>query len=468
MDYRNDILKEARKFHEQRLIQTGKMKEKELYLKALQKENQIESIAFEIEMHPESGSVQVPNSIVLYDKIKNNRKASILIKQGTSLSIQQKEIDKRPSKLKQEELSSNPEFNLNSIPINLGFKVSYREYSCSFLLRSQSKNDIRIYRLIIIVHPKIVHAKLEFRIPIGEEIKQEIPFTNNSEKDWQFIVKQNFTQDRNIPIFFGGKDFIVRKRATNSYAIMFRPVSISRIDSKLILTNNQTNEVFEYELVGVGDEPLAKDNIIMDCIAKNTTSKTIEVVNPYKDRAITYIVETTLINPDGPPSFTIPPGKSFKYVLSVAPALGGLYTGSITFSEQEDKSKFVWYTVLLKTDRPKCEKTIDLNTYVRKSVVFDIELANPLRERITFEIAIEGEGLHGANSFTLEPKQSGIYELAFLPLKAFKGKGSIAFMQEQLGKPIIQKQKLQKLIKEIKLINVNPILYCFMQKNDKY
>lgn len=432
LDYRNETLKEARKFHEQRLIQTGKMKEKELYLKALQKENYIESMAFDIEMHPESGSVQVPSSIVLYDKIKTNKKGSALVSQTTNVSIQQKEIDRRPSKLKDD--TANNEFNLNSIPINIGFKVAYREYACSFILRSQSKNDIRIYKLIITVHPKIVHAKLEFHIPIGEEIKQEIPFTNNTDKDWQFLVKQNFTQDRNTPIFFGGKDLIVKKRATNNYAITFRPVSISRIESKLILTNNQTNEVFEYELIGAGDEPLAKDNIIMDCIAKNTTSKTIEVVNPYKDRAVTYVVETTLINPDGPPSFTIPPGKSYKYVLSVAPALGGLYTGSITFSEQEDKSKFVWYTVLLKTDRPKCEKTIDLSTYVRKSVVFDIELANPLRETITFEIAIEGEGLHGSSSFVLEPKQSGVYELAFLPLKSFKGKGSIAFMQESLGK----------------------------------
>ena len=33
----------------------------------------------------------------------------------------------------------------------------------------------------------------------------------------------------------------------------------------------------------------------------------------------------------------------------------------------------------------------------------------------------------------LMPKQSGVYELIFSPLKVFRGKGNVSFMNEKLG-----------------------------------
>jgi hypothetical protein len=37
------------------------------------------------------------------------------------------------------------------------------------------------------------------------------------------------------------------------------------------MTNQMTSDVFEYELNGVGEEPLAKDHIIINCIARKTS-----------------------------------------------------------------------------------------------------------------------------------------------------------------------------------------------------
>ncbi len=37
------------------------------------------------------------------------------------------------------------------------------------------------------------------------------------------------------------------------------------------MTNQATSDVFEYELVGYGEEPLAKDHIIVNCIARKTS-----------------------------------------------------------------------------------------------------------------------------------------------------------------------------------------------------
>jgi len=46
---------------------------------------------------------------------------------------------------------------------------------------------------------------------------------------------------------------------------------------------------------------------------------------------------------------------------------------------------------------------------------------------------LEGEGLLGDPTFGLQGTQTSIYEVLFTPLRAFKGKGSIAFINDKLG-----------------------------------
>lgn len=65
----------------------------------------------------------------------------------------------------------------------------------------------------------------------------------------------------------------------------------------LILTNPLTQDQFEYDLIGHGEEPLAVDHIILNCIARKASTKVIEIKNPYFDKEVTYKVETDLINP---------------------------------------------------------------------------------------------------------------------------------------------------------------------------
>ena len=64
---------------------------------------------------------------------------------------------------------------------------------------------------------------------------------------------------------------------------------------------------------------------------------------------MTYRVETDLINPEGPPKFSINRGKTYSYPLVITPLLGGVYTGQITFIEEDDESKYIWYTICINT-----------------------------------------------------------------------------------------------------------------------
>jgi hypothetical protein len=71
------------------------------------------------------------------------------------------------------------------------------------------------------------------------------------------------------------------------------------VEGKLELYNTVTNDKFEYELKGFGEEPVAEDHIVINCKARETTTYEIELKNPYNDREISYKVETDVINSSG-------------------------------------------------------------------------------------------------------------------------------------------------------------------------
>ena len=86
--------------------------------------------------------------------------------------------------------------------------------------------------------------------------------------------------------------------------------------------NPITNDIIDYDIEGVGEEPLAEQHITIKCQARRTQKKEISFHNP-TNKPINYRVETDLINANGITQFTIQPGKRYTYVLSVTPMLSG-------------------------------------------------------------------------------------------------------------------------------------------------
>ena len=428
IEFKNDFMKDARKQHEQRLSSSGRSKEKEAYFKLMQSYIHPENVNFEVELVPDSLFVIGPKDFMVFDPNKMNKKLN--------MSQKPKKIALEITNESRTSESNNLEGNetaINTLSLNLAFKSILKDYNCLLILRNQNKSDVRVYRLLFTVHPKIIKAKLELKVPYGDEIKQDIPIVNNLDRDCQIKITLINPPETNGQYFSGPRELYIKKKTTNYYPILFKPPIICKAEAKLTLLNAYTNDLMEFELLGIGEEPLAKDHIVLNCVARKPTTHIIEIVNPFKDKPITYKVETDLINPDGPPHFTIAAGKVFKYPLSVTPLLGGLYTGSITFYEEGEKNKYIWYTVLVNTDRPKSEKIFDLITCVRKAVAFKLEIVNPLREEVMYEAILDGEFISAPNTFNVGPKETKTYELLFIPLRVFKGKGSIAFIQEKLG-----------------------------------
>ena len=140
---------------------------------------------------------------------------------------------------------------------------------------------------------------------------------------------------------------------------------------------------------------------------------------------------TDLQNAVGKKEFNLKGKETYKYELAITPLLGGVYTASITFQDQEER--FMWWTVEVRTDSPKPEAVIDLKAVIRKATTAEISLNNPLNEPITFEVFYSGEGLIGDSTLSLEPKSTGTYSLIYSPLKAGSTEGTIGFLNERVG-----------------------------------
>jgi len=176
---------------------------------------------------------------------------------------------------------------------------------------------------------------------------------------------------------------LVKKQDSMSFSLTFKPNWVMQHTAILTLKNESTKEEYEYELKGYGEEPLAEDHIILSCAAREKQTHTFEIKNP-TDKKVTYTVWTDLQNAVGTKEFTIEPRKSFDYPLSITPLLGGVYTASITFQDNEDR--FIWWTVEVRTDSPKPEAVIDMRAFIRKAKSVEVSLSNPLNEPITFEV----------------------------------------------------------------------------------
>lgn len=99
---------------------------------------------------------------------------------------------------------------------------------------------------------------------------------------------------------------LVKKSNTENFQLMFRPQWVCQTTGLLTLKNESTKEEYEYELKGIGEEPLAEDHIVLSCKARETTHRQFEIKNA-TDKNQTYTVWTDLQNAVGTKEFQVKP-----------------------------------------------------------------------------------------------------------------------------------------------------------------
>lgn len=291
--------------------------------------------------------------------------------------------------------------------------------------------DLRVFDIEATVTTPPVETRLEFRAPIRQEIAQMLPVVNNGTVAWTLSAQVQGSQAFTGPQQFKVEPF--ESGGTAEYPLKFKPTTVGVTEAKLLLRNSQTGFTFEYDLTGYGDEPLAEDNIVLRCNARESMERTLEVKIPGAQRPIKARVESDLVFVNGEEVVTVQPGRATPYVMTVRPQMSGNFLGSITFTDP-DSGAFCWYTLDITVDSPLQEQTIELAATVRQVMSVEIRLSNPLPEPIEFDVVITGDGLLGDENFVLEGgADDGVYELFYSPLIAQDHEGAVAFRNDKVG-----------------------------------
>ena len=205
------------------------------------------------------------------------------------------------------------------------------------------------------------------------------------------------------------------------------------VNGKLILYNTNTQEQYEYVLIGKIDDPLAEDCIKETCNTKDIIKKKLEIKN-MTDIDKAYSVETDM--PEiisGLSNFTVKSNSVYSYDITFKPLLGKIYFGKITF--YDERKNIIWYTIKIdaKSSFINLNSPIEMRTSIRKAIYIEILLENPSNESIVFNIDYEGEYLLGDKEFKVEAYKSENYRLYYAPLRVGKKEASIHIYNENVG-----------------------------------
>ena len=300
------------------------------------------------------------------------------------------------------------------------------EYTCKLTLTNSRKTDIRRLEVAAVIKPKKAKITLEMTAQARSFVTQEIPIVNNSDKEW--VVKTKLGQDGEY--FSVSKDLQVKKRTAGSVVVTFRPEWVCEVKARLDLDIPASGEMYEFELIGYGEEPRAEEHYEIQCRVKERSKHYITVPNP-RNYPVTYRVVSDVMNATGDTVLEVPAGGTMDYELTMYPLQSGTYTGSITFYDPQNR--FYWYTLEVQAATPEPEATKELRVQCRKAMEFRITVYNPLPDETLFDVNISGEGLFGEGQFLVAGKETGIYQLLYTPLMPGEGEGSVSFISEKTG-----------------------------------
>lgn len=184
--------------------------------------------------------------------------------------------------------------------------------------------------------------------------------------------------------------------------------------------------------------PLHKILVPRDKLKKSISDKTD------KDNLQIFTVETDLPYLTGSETVAIT-DEGGQYSFSILSPVGGVFNGYISFRDTDYPEVNMWFTVNVEVTAPAEERSIAVESVVRKAVAVEITLDNTTDQTLLFDVSIQGEGLLGSPTFELPPKggsvtangsnsaASDVYELIFSPLRAGQFVGKISFYNAKVG-----------------------------------
>jgi len=270
-----------------------------------------------------------------------------------------------------------------------------------------SATDVRVVDVEFQVQAEPLVASLDFRCPARQHITQQVPLVNNS-SDKTLSVRATLKGKG----FIGPREMSVPPNSTQYYPLQFKAPWVGDYTGTLALFIQQTGETNNYTLKGTVMEPLAEGHIKIPCIARTNTSRTISVPNLLVGDAV-YSVYSDMTCISGEETLTVASGSNGDYILDISAPKRGSIHGSITFAAAS--GHYLWYMIELDVAPPLEQDALDIEADVGKAVFVQIPVSNPTEDALEFQVTLEGDGLLGHESLTLEPHQKHHYSLYYAP-----------------------------------------------------
>ena len=315
----------------------------------------------------------------------------------------------------------------NKLPLELR-PMGPGKYVGRIILRSAF--DMRILDIESTITAQGTRAELAFTCPARQAISQDIPIINHSDTQW--VIQAALSGQ----YFSGQREFQVPPMSGTEpgkamYTLTFSPAWVANVAGELTLRNVTVGDSYVYQLTGVGEDPVAEDNCVLECVARKRIHDSIVVRNILGSEDCDYKVECDLLGISGEATLFVPGNSEAEYELSIMMPRGGEFNGSISF--RAPSGEYIWYTLEVKAENPAYEKEISLEAKARTAILADIPIRNPLDETVTFDVILDGQGLIGAPSITIDPGESASYELIYSPLLADQSDGKLTFVNMQMG-----------------------------------
>lgn len=309
--------------------------------------------------------------------------------------------------------------------LNVSFKpIKAGEYPCKIVLLSTT--DIRVYHIKGIGLSATKELLLEFQTTFGKSLKQEIPFINPTDDVWQ--LKINIKGDSS---FTSPSHLNVKPKSQSQLSITFNPIKIGTFSADMTVNNITKEAITIYKLIAKVDEPPAEDKIIVDCQARQDTTKTFLVKPFIKNGQIEVTSTVPMIQFNNEIEFQ--EGKEAEFSFSIYAPRSGVSAGTITFTDPQT-GNFIWYIIEIHIDPPAPEGTIDVDTEVRKNVTVPIPIDNNHSFAVKYKVTLSNEEeLHGMDEFIAPPNYKSTYSLIVASIKEAEKEESIRFYSEDGG-----------------------------------
>lgn len=355
----------------------------------------------------------------------------------------------------------------NVFKVQLNFRVPVRDYSCLVMLKNGDLTDVRVYEFLITVNPRSFKAILEFNTNARIPLTQKIPVSNSTQNDLVFEIEKE--DGTNGEFFTCDNSISVPKESTSYLPIVFSPDWIyKKCTATVNILNPATKEKFTFDLKGKSEEPLAENHFSFLCNVSECKYNSIKISNN-TDEDVNYSVKMDLHGLKGQEFFIVKKKSIYNYTMMITPGLGGIYAGSITFTN-ETTGHYMWYSLELEAKGIRDYKDYEVLSVIRKPAELEIPIKNDHSQDLEYTVYINGQYVYGDSKFTVSGNSTQKYKLTYVPLSLEPGTSTVSFSNSKAGEllcrihmkatdvkpqkvPLFKSEVGKYAIQEIKLYN---------------